>query len=60
MALILEDALVNCDDDRFRRMGTALRRAAEHVGGPVEGGGQRHPAESFIRRARYLRSFGGS
>ena len=31
VALILDDALVNCDDDRFRRMGTALRRAAEHV-----------------------------
>ena len=31
VALILDDALVNCDDDRFKRMGTALRRAAEHV-----------------------------
>ena len=31
VVLILDDALVNCDDDRFRRMGTALRRAAEHV-----------------------------
>ena len=27
VALILDDALVNCDDDRFKRMGTALRRA---------------------------------
>ena len=31
VALILDDALVNCDDDRFRRMGTALRHAAERV-----------------------------
>ena len=31
VALILDDALVNCDDDRFKRMGAALRRAAEHV-----------------------------
>ena len=31
VALILDDALVNCDADRFKRMGAALRRAAEHV-----------------------------
>lgn len=29
--LVLDDALVNCDDDRFRRMELALRRAAENL-----------------------------
>lgn len=31
IALILDDALVNCDDDRFDRMAKALRKAAKNV-----------------------------
>ena len=31
VVLILDDALVNCDDERFNRMSIALRKAAENV-----------------------------
>ena len=31
VTLVLDDALVNCDDERFRRMELALRRAAENL-----------------------------
>ena len=31
VVLILDDALVNCDDERFKRMAIALRKAAENV-----------------------------
>ena len=31
VVLILDDALVNCDDERFNRMAIALRKAAENV-----------------------------
>lgn len=31
VVLILDDALVNCDDERFNRMALALRKAAENV-----------------------------
>ena len=31
VVLILDDALVNCDDERFKRMAHALRKAAENV-----------------------------
>ncbi len=31
VVLILDDALVNCDDTRFKRMANALRKAAENV-----------------------------
>ena len=31
VALVLDDPLVNSDDERFRRMGTALHKAAENV-----------------------------
>ncbi len=31
VTLVLDDALVNCDDERFRRMELALRRAAENI-----------------------------
>ena len=31
VVLILDDALVNCDDERFKRMARALRKAAKNV-----------------------------
>jgi len=31
VVLILDDALVNCDDERFKRMANALREAAKNV-----------------------------